>query len=141
MSSNRIKFHQFIIIDLATVPASFRKAPGLPNPLISLGFSFIFAGAGYVVNTGDTDNGAGIATAWSLSWAFLHAKKAILSRKPLPIALLGAVTANAYVYGKKTLKVNGYLNTSFGVHLKFNISTSGTDEKQFYKKEEEDHDL
>lgn len=97
------------VLNLATVPVSFRKAPGLPHPLISIGFSFIFAGAGYVINTGDTDNGAGIATAWSLSWAFLHAKKAVLSRKPLPIALLGAVTANAYIYGKKTLKVNGYL--------------------------------
>lgn len=79
------------------------------------------------MNTGDSDNGSGIATgniklymyrstqfiflvlAWGLSWAFLHAKKAILSRKPLPLALLGAVTVNTYIYGKKTLKVNGYL--------------------------------
>ncbi|CEG68734.1 hypothetical protein RMATCC62417_04939 [Rhizopus microsporus] len=95
--------------NLATVPASFRNAPGLPHPIVSIAFSAIFAGAGYVVNTGDSDNGSGIATAWGLSWAFLHAKKAILSRKPLPLALLGAVTVNTYVYGKKTLKVNGYL--------------------------------
>lgn len=75
----------------------------------SMAFSGIFAGAGYVTNAGDSENGAGIATAWCLSWTFLNAKTALKSMRPVPIALLTAVTLNTVIYGKKTLKVNGYI--------------------------------
>jgi hypothetical protein len=29
--------------------------------------------------------------------------------RPVPIALLGAVTTNIVIYGKRTLEVNGYI--------------------------------
>ncbi|KAG1118617.1 hypothetical protein G6F42_013156 [Rhizopus arrhizus] len=63
----------------------------------------------YVTNAGDAENGSGIATAWCLSWSFLNAKTAFKSMRPVPIALLGAVTLNTVIYGKKTLQVNGYI--------------------------------
>lgn len=47
--------------------------------------------------------------AWCLSWSFLNAKSAIKSMRPVPIALLAAVTLDTVIYGKKTLKVNGYI--------------------------------
>ncbi|KAF7727253.1 hypothetical protein EC973_007866 [Apophysomyces ossiformis] len=96
-------------LSFATVPASVKKMPGMPSLFQSMAFGVIFAGAGYVTYTGDTDNGAGIATAWGLSWSFLNARKAITSLKPLPIAMVAAVTAHTIIYGKKTLEVNGYI--------------------------------
>ena len=47
-----------------------------------------------------------ILTAYS---DFSYAKTAIKSMRPIPIALLGAVTLNTVIYGKKTLQVNGYI--------------------------------
>lgn len=47
--------------------------------------------------------------AWCLSWSFLNAKTTFKSMRPVPIALLGAVTLNTVIYGKKTLQVNGYI--------------------------------
>lgn len=94
---------------LAVLPLAVRKSPGVPSMFQSMAFSGIFAGAGYVTNAGDSENGAGIATAWCLSWTFLNAKTALKSMRPVPIALLTAVTLNTVIYGKKTLKVNGYI--------------------------------
>ncbi|KAI9353139.1 altered inheritance of mitochondria protein 19 [Pilaira anomala] len=96
-------------VSLAVLPLAVRKSPGVPSMFQTMTFASIFAGAGYVTNTGDSENGAGIATAWCLSWSFLNAKSAIQSMKPVPMALLAAVTLNTVIYGKKTLKVNGYL--------------------------------
>ncbi|KAI7863593.1 altered inheritance of mitochondria protein 19 [Spinellus fusiger] len=96
-------------LSFATLPLSVKGAPGMPSVLQSLAFGGIFAGAGYVSHTGDVDNGAGIATAWCLSWAFLNAKSAILSKRPVPLFMVAAVTANTVIYGKKYLQVNGYL--------------------------------
>ncbi|KAI7900096.1 altered inheritance of mitochondria protein 19 [Cokeromyces recurvatus] len=96
-------------LTLATLPLSIRKSPGIPSLFQTIAFSSIFAGAGYVINTGDAENGSGISTAWCLSWSFLNAKTALKSMKPVPITLLSAVTLNTIIYGKRTLKVNGYL--------------------------------
>ncbi|KAL7321776.1 hypothetical protein PS15m_001510 [Mucor circinelloides] len=94
---------------LATLPLSVKKMPGIPGLFQTMAFAGIFAGAGYVTNAGDAENGSGIATAWCLSWSFLNAKAAFKSMRPVPIALLGAVTLNTVIYGKKTLQVNGYI--------------------------------
>ncbi|KAI8080058.1 uncharacterized protein BX664DRAFT_342201 [Halteromyces radiatus] len=96
-------------LSLATLPLSARKAPGMPSVIQSLLFTAIYGGAGYVTHVGDSENGAGIATAWCLSWSFLNAKKAILSCKPVPLLMVAATSWNILVYGNKTLKVNGYI--------------------------------
>ncbi|ORZ07099.1 hypothetical protein BCR42DRAFT_360633, partial [Absidia repens] len=96
-------------LSLATVPLSARKAPGMPSVIQSLLFSAIYGGAGYVTFVGDHENGAGIATAWCLSWSFLNARTALQSCKPVPLAMVAATSWNILVYGKKTLKANGYL--------------------------------
>ncbi|KAI8071927.1 hypothetical protein BDF21DRAFT_445568 [Thamnidium elegans] len=94
---------------IALLPLAVKKSPGVPSMFQTMAFAGIFGGAGYVTNAGDSENGAGIATAWCLSWSFLNAKSAIKSMRPVPIAFLAAVTLNTVIYGKKTLKVNGYL--------------------------------
>ncbi|EPB89543.1 hypothetical protein HMPREF1544_03627 [Mucor circinelloides 1006PhL] len=100
---------------LATLPLSVKKMPGIPGLFQTMAFAGIFAGAGQVFRykdadtTCDAENGSGIATAWCLSWSFLNAKTAFKSMRPVPIALLGAVTLNTVIYGKKTLQVNGYI--------------------------------
>ncbi|KAI8336485.1 altered inheritance of mitochondria protein 19 [Blakeslea trispora] len=94
---------------LAALPLAVKRSPGVPSMFQSMAFSAIFAGAGYVINVGDAENGSGIATAWCLSWSFLNAKTALKSMKPAPLALFGLVGLNTVIYGKKTLKVNNYL--------------------------------
>lgn len=37
--------------------------------------------------------------AWSLTYLFLHGKKALVSRRPAPILLSSAMAANAVLYG------------------------------------------
>ncbi|KAI8888706.1 hypothetical protein K501DRAFT_320673 [Backusella circina FSU 941] len=96
-------------LSLAMLPLAVKKSPGIPSMFQTMAFSAIFAGAGYVTHVGDSENGAGIATAWCLSWAFLNAKTSLVSMKPLPIALFTGVALNTVIYGKKTLKVNGYI--------------------------------
>ncbi|KAL9541880.1 hypothetical protein PS6_010083 [Mucor atramentarius] len=90
---------------LATLPLSVKKMPGIPGLFQTMAFAVY----SYVTNAGDAENGSGIATAWCLSWSFLNAKAAFKSMRPVPIALLGAVTLNTVIYGKKTLQVNGYI--------------------------------
>ncbi|KAG2237954.1 hypothetical protein INT48_002515 [Thamnidium elegans] len=84
-------------LPIALLPLAVKKSPGVPSMFQTMAFA------------GDSENGAGIATAWCLSWSFLNAKSAIKSMRPVPIAFLAAVTLNTVIYGKKTLKVNGYL--------------------------------
>ncbi|KAI8994594.1 altered inheritance of mitochondria protein 19 [Pilobolus umbonatus] len=97
-------------LSLAVLPLSVRKSAGIPSLFQTMAFSAVFGGAGYVINAGDAENGSGIATAWCLSWSFLNAKSAMQSMKPIPLTLLSIVTLNTYIYGKRTLKVNGYLD-------------------------------
>ncbi|CAO3648098.1 unnamed protein product [Cunninghamella blakesleeana] len=96
-------------LSLATLPLAAKKVPGIPSIFQSIAFGAIYGGAGYVTYVGDSENGAGIATAWSLSWTFLNAKTALKSCKPIPLLMVGATAYNVLVYGNKTLKVNGYI--------------------------------
>ncbi|KAI9274760.1 altered inheritance of mitochondria protein 19 [Phascolomyces articulosus] len=96
-------------LSFASIPLAAKRLPGIPSILQSFAFGGIFAGAGYVTHVGDAENGAGIATAWCLSWSFLNAKRAITSMKPVPLVLLSTVVLDTVIYGKKTLQVNGYI--------------------------------
>ncbi|GAA5816086.1 hypothetical protein MFLAVUS_009608 [Mucor flavus] len=93
---------------IALLPLAVKKSPGVPSMFQTMAFAGIFGGAGYVTNAGDSENGAGIATAWCLSWSFLNAKSAIKSMRPVPMVFLAAVTLNTVIYGKKTLKLDYY---------------------------------
>lgn len=76
----------------------------------------------YMIHAGDPLNGAGTTTgkaeevrdgclkgtanvflaflpAWSLTYLFLHGKKAFVSRRPAPILLSSAMAANVVLYG------------------------------------------
>ncbi|KAH7907166.1 hypothetical protein BJ138DRAFT_1160809 [Hygrophoropsis aurantiaca] len=87
----------------AFVPQPFlpRKAY-FPPFLHRAGFSLALGGAAYVLSTGDTRNGSGIATAWSLTYLFLHARRSLRpppSLHPLTLALTAGSAACAGLYG------------------------------------------
>jgi len=73
--------------------------------VLRIGFGAIFAGAGYVLSTGDSRNGSGIVTAWSLSYFVLEQfslglqRSLRLPRSRLSLALSGATAATAALYG------------------------------------------
>ncbi|KAM3582464.1 hypothetical protein VKS41_005108 [Umbelopsis sp. WA50703] len=96
-------------LSVAAIPAALAKKPGMPSFFQCAAFSAIFGGAGYVTNAGDSENGAGIATAWCLTWGFLNFRSAIQSRKPFPLLMAAVVASDAVIYGKKSLKDNGYI--------------------------------
>ncbi|GAB5585893.1 hypothetical protein Unana1_00793 [Umbelopsis nana] len=96
-------------LSAAAIPSALAKAPGVPSFFQCAAFSAIFGGAGYVSHVGDPENGAGIATAWCLSWSFLNIRSALQAKRPLPLLLAATVAADTIIYGQKTLKVNGYL--------------------------------
>ncbi|OSX59610.1 hypothetical protein POSPLADRAFT_1151133, partial [Postia placenta MAD-698-R-SB12] len=76
--------------------------PRLPPLMHRVGFGAIFAGAGYVVSCGDTRNGSGITTAWSLTYLFLNLRKSLLTaRHPLSLVLTAATLASSTVYGSE----------------------------------------
>jgi len=76
-----------------------------PPFVLRVGFGAIFAGAGYVLSTGDSKNGSGIATAWSLSYFVIEQfslglqRSLRLPRSRLSLALSGATAATAMLYG------------------------------------------
>ncbi|CAO3665192.1 unnamed protein product [Umbelopsis vinacea] len=99
----------FRYLAAAAIPAALAKKPGVPSFFQNAAFAAIFGGAGYVSHVGDPENGAGIATAWCLSWSFLNIQSALKSKRPLPLLMAATVLADTVIYGQKTLKVNGYI--------------------------------
>jgi len=81
------------------LPQSSKKLPGMPSVLSTIAFTTIFAGTGYVTNTGDLENGAGISTAWSLCYLMINAKNGLKSLRPWPVMLTGLAGINAASYG------------------------------------------
>merc|ERR1712130_462487 len=88
----------------ASVPFGFGRAvravqtashvPRLIPPFWQLvGFSAFFAGGGYIIDAGDTLNGAGVVTAWSLTYVTFNTlfKLPWLARSPLALLLSTAV--------------------------------------------------
>ncbi|KAI8064597.1 hypothetical protein BC940DRAFT_242244 [Gongronella butleri] len=96
-------------LNTAVLPIAAKSVPGMPSVVQSIAFTAVYGGAGYVSHVGDSENGAGIATAWCLSWSFLNARRAVTSARPVPLLMVLATTYNVAVYGTKTLHVNGYL--------------------------------
>ncbi|CAG8604602.1 1839_t:CDS:2 [Paraglomus brasilianum] len=85
----------------ASTPAAMMKLTGIPSLLELSAFGFIFAGAGYITSTGDITNGSGTTTAWSLSYTLFNMKRAVKSKKPLPLILVSGALANAALHGKQ----------------------------------------
>ncbi|KAF8324555.1 uncharacterized protein EI90DRAFT_3075054 [Cantharellus anzutake] len=82
------------------------KHPSLPPFVQRFSFGFVFAGAGYIVNTGDVRNGSGVATAWSLTYLLLNRMRSHfyppevpVPRTPLSLLLSGATASVAALYG------------------------------------------
>ncbi|KIJ57280.1 hypothetical protein M422DRAFT_23339 [Sphaerobolus stellatus SS14] len=87
--------------------------PALPPFALRFGFGLIFAGAGYIVSTGDVENGSGVASSWTGSYFVINAlrkefrkmKGAVVpevrpwQRPPLVLALNGATFLTMALYG------------------------------------------
>ncbi|KAI0034357.1 hypothetical protein K488DRAFT_45644, partial [Vararia minispora EC-137] len=77
----------------------------MPPFVFRVGFGAIFAGGGYVLASGDANNGSGIMTAWSLSYLVVEQfarglkKEERLPRSKLSWALNSAAFASAALYG------------------------------------------
>ncbi|GAA5918100.1 hypothetical protein JCM1841_005253 [Sporobolomyces salmonicolor] len=84
---------------LAAVPLCVKNPLGFPHLVQLPLFAAIFGGSGYMVHVGDPVNGSGTTTAWSLTYLFLNGRKALVSRRPGPIALAAAAAAQAGTYG------------------------------------------
>ncbi|OZJ06002.1 hypothetical protein BZG36_01158 [Bifiguratus adelaidae] len=95
-----------------SIPKAIRREPGVPSYFQAVAFAAIWTGSGFIIRTGDVENGAGIATAWGLTWSFLNMRKALASKQPAPVALALAVGSTTLLYGKKTLELNGYIPKS-----------------------------
>jgi len=96
----------------ALFPPSLRAQTFTPPFVLRIGFGTIFAGAGYVLASGDSRNGSGIATAWSLSYFVLEQfslgfqRTFRLPRSRLSIALSSATAATAVLYGTEHFILN-----------------------------------
>ncbi|KAL1927020.1 hypothetical protein VTP01DRAFT_5350 [Rhizomucor pusillus] len=92
-------------LSFAAVPFAVKKVPGVPSMVSNMIFGAIFAGAGYVTHVGDAENGAGISTAWCMSWSFLFGRRALTSMKPMPLLLVATAATDIAIYGKKTFNL------------------------------------
>ncbi|SGY66529.1 BQ5605_C004g02683 [Microbotryum silenes-dioicae] len=99
---------------LASVPPCVKAPLGFPHLVQLPLFALIFGGSGYMIRTGDPYNGAGTTTGkfhhdrrplspeqptWSLTYLFFHGRKALASRKPIPILLASTMATQALVAG------------------------------------------
>ncbi|KAJ1987918.1 hypothetical protein H4R33_002646 [Dimargaris cristalligena] len=90
---------------LTAATLAARRVPGLPAPAYAFGFSVAFGLAGYATYLKDYENGGGTATAWTLSWLLLHGAKAVRSRQWQSLAIMGTITANGLIYGRRYFDV------------------------------------
>ncbi|CEQ39115.1 SPOSA6832_00591, partial [Sporobolomyces salmonicolor] len=124
----RVAYHCLVdlrshVSPLAAVPLCVKNPLGFPHLVQLPLFAAIFGGSGcvsYMVHVGDPVNGSGTTTgpsssllspcrvsasscpvflAWSLTYLFLNGRKALVSRRPGPIALAAAAAAQAGTYG------------------------------------------
>ncbi|KAI0782548.1 hypothetical protein C8Q75DRAFT_811640 [Abortiporus biennis] len=87
-----------IFLGSAFLPSNARRPP----LMYRFGFGAVFAGAGYVLSTGDARNGSGISTAWSLMYLFLNLRSSL--RRPVlfsSVLLSGATIASSALYGSE----------------------------------------
>ncbi|KAF8414803.1 hypothetical protein L210DRAFT_3617126 [Boletus edulis BED1] len=91
---------KFIALSSLVPPAALPPHTYCPPYLQRVGFSLAFGVATWAFSAGDVRNGAGIATAWSLIYLTLHARKSLRApRHPVPLALSAGATACAALYG------------------------------------------
>ncbi|OAX37456.1 hypothetical protein K503DRAFT_742721 [Rhizopogon vinicolor AM-OR11-026] len=85
----------------AVIPSTVvRPNVYFPPYLHRVGFSLVFGGAAYVLAAGDARNGSGIATAWSLTYLFLHLRRSLRPPfYPMTLAMTGGAAACAALYG------------------------------------------
>ncbi|TDL30099.1 hypothetical protein BD410DRAFT_759300 [Rickenella mellea] len=85
---------------LASTTLPSNRFPHLPHFSQRFGFSLIMSGAAYVLSTGDSRNGSGIATAWTLTYLFWNARRSFrVPRSPPSMLLTTATAACATLYG------------------------------------------
>ncbi|KAG1730030.1 hypothetical protein EDB19DRAFT_1897122 [Suillus lakei] len=96
------------ILALGTLAAASAVIPStvvrpnvyFPPYLHRVGFSLVFGGAAYVLAAGDARNGSGIATAWSLTYLFLHLRRSLKPPfYPITFAMTAGTAACAALYG------------------------------------------
>ncbi|KAG2030651.1 hypothetical protein BDR03DRAFT_905850 [Suillus americanus] len=85
----------------AVIPSTVvRPNVYFPPYLHRVGFSLVFGGAAYVLGAGDARNGSGIATAWSLTYLFLHLRRSLRPPfYPITLAMTAGTAACAALYG------------------------------------------
>ncbi|KAJ2359330.1 hypothetical protein IWW50_000055 [Coemansia erecta] len=80
--------------------AKARKAViGYPTVISCIGHAGIFAASAYALGTGDTTNGPGLATGWSINWLIFNARKAVKSKRLVPISMTSLVATIGSIYG------------------------------------------
>lgn len=84
----------------AVLPA--RRFPHMPNIFWRLGFTWVFAGSGYMLSTGDIRNGSGTTTGSALIYLFYHMRTSLRAPRSGPSVLLTAATSSiAAIYGSE----------------------------------------
>ncbi|KAJ2156375.1 hypothetical protein GGF46_005230 [Coemansia sp. RSA 552] len=86
-------------VNLGALSAARKAARGYPTIIQCTWYTGIFAAASYCIQTGDTINGSGLVSGWSAIWMFFNARKALRSRKPVPISIAATVAAIGTIYG------------------------------------------
>ncbi|KZP09935.1 hypothetical protein FIBSPDRAFT_226629 [Athelia psychrophila] len=85
---------------LSSRTPSFPRHTHIAPFLQRVAFAAVFGGSGYAIASGDVRNGSGIASAWSLTYLFLHLRQSFKSpRNPLSILMAGGAAASAGIYG------------------------------------------
>ncbi|EPQ58869.1 hypothetical protein GLOTRDRAFT_125188 [Gloeophyllum trabeum ATCC 11539] len=90
-----------LFLGSALIPATLHPPRAhIPPFLHRFGFGIVFSVAGYVLAQGDARNGSGIATAWSLTYLFLHLRRSVKApRHPMTVVLTGGALATTALYG------------------------------------------
>ncbi|KAK0547082.1 hypothetical protein OC846_005011 [Tilletia horrida] len=87
------------IVTLARAPIS-----ALPPMYQLLGFSAVFAGAGYIVQQGDSYNGSGVMSAWTAFYLFFRLVPSLRPKaaaQPLPFLLASSTLAVGSIYAAR----------------------------------------
>ena len=88
---------------LLLIPKAFNKTAGLPPPAVLFGLSLVYTGIGYL-NMDDPVAGCSIASAWGLIHIFGFGKKALNSKRILPILHLGLICTSTGIYLKEFIQ-------------------------------------
>ncbi|KAH7105076.1 hypothetical protein BKA62DRAFT_435837 [Auriculariales sp. MPI-PUGE-AT-0066] len=81
------------------------RFPHMPNIFWRLGFTWVFAGTGYMISTGDIRNGSGTTTGCALIYLFYNARDSLRRPRSGPSVLLTAATVGiAGIYGSEYFK-------------------------------------